>query len=328
MKANPTAGTAAVGGSVSPGVAGTPAAAAGAPAAGAAAAGTSGAGMASAGTSAGGMSAAGGTGGMSTPAAGGFPKADAVNTDRMGPYKFMKYTDGLKSSVYGSAVVYYPTDAQPPFAATVFSPGFTATKEDYENFLGPLMASHGLVILLTSPTSTSDQPPARADDLEDAMKQIAAENTREGSPLKGKLAPERIAITGQSMGGGGTCIAANRLGNKIRAAMPFEPWEPGMTFPKIQAPTMIIAAQSDTIAGVAQNALPFYMSIPDSVKKYYVEFAGASHYLTTGDEGTNYDVQSKYIIAFYKVYLEDDMRYLDVLNAPMDKELSKYMHTM
>lgn len=274
------------------------------------------------------MSAAGGSGGMASPAVGGFPKTDALNTSRMGPHQFMKYTDGLKSSVYGSAVVYYPTDAEPPFASVVFSPGFTATKEDYENFLGPLMASHGIVIMLTSPTSTSDQPPARADDLEDALKQIAAENTREGSPLKGKLATDRQAITGQSMGGGGTCIAANRLANKIRAAMPFEPWEPGMTFPKIMAPIMFIAAQSDTIAGVSQNALPFYMSVPESVKKYYAEFAGASHYLTTGDQGTNYEVQSKYMISFLKVYLEDDMRYLDVLNGPMDMELSKYMHSM
>jgi hypothetical protein len=328
MTASPTpsAGAAAISGSMTTGTAGVGVSGI---AGSAAVAGAGSASTATAGTSAAGASAGGAAGDTSAPpSAGGFPKTDAVNTDRMGPHQFMKYTDGLKSSVYSSAIVYYPTDAEPPFASMVFSPGFTATKEDYENFLGPLMASHGLVIMLTSPTSTSDQPPARADDLEDALKQIAAENEREGSPLKGKLATDRQAITGQSMGGGGTCIAANRLANKIRCAMPFEPWEPGMTFPKIQAPVMFIAAQSDTIAGVAQNALPFYMSVPDTVKKYYVEFAGASHYLTTGDQGTNYEVQSKYMIAFFKVYLEDDMRYMDVLNGMMDKELSKYMHSM
>jgi hypothetical protein len=289
---------------------------------------------ASAAAGAGGMAAlSGGSSGSATAGAGGvmampggadFPKDEPVNTDRMGPHMFDKYTMGLNSPTYASAIVYYPTDATPPFASIVFSPGFTATKEDYENFLGPLFASHGVVVLLTTPTSTSDQPPARADDLEAAMKQIDAENMRDGSPLKGKLATDRKCISGQSMGGGGTCIAANRLGTSIKCALPYEPWEPGMTFPKIQAPVMFIAAQSDTIAGVAQNAKPFYMSVPDSVPKYYVEFAGASHYLTTGDEGTNYDVQSKYIISFFKAYAEDDMRYLDVLNAPMDKELSDY----
>jgi hypothetical protein len=72
------------------------------------------------------------------------------------------------------------------------------------------------------------------------------------------------------------------------------------------------------------NASFFYDSIPDTVSKYYVEFSGASHFLTTNDLGTADDGQSKYMIAFYKVYLEDDMRYLDVLNGPMDAELSQY----
>jgi hypothetical protein len=34
------------------------------------------------------------------------------------------------------------------------------------------------------------------------------------------------------------------------------------------------------------------------------------------------------MIAFYKVYLEDDMRYLDVLNAAPDAALSMYIPAM
>jgi hypothetical protein len=66
--------------------------------------------------------------------------------------------------------------------------------------------------------------------------------------------------------------------------------------------------------------------VPDPTPKYYVEFAGASHYLSSGDEGSNYDVQSKYMISFAKVYMEDDMRYMEVLTGAMDKELSAYEH--
>jgi predicted dienelactone hydrolase len=94
----------------------------------------------------------------------------------------------------------------------------------------------------------------------------------------------------------------------------------------IKAPTLFIAAQSDTIAAVAQNAQVFYNSIPSPVPKYYAEFTGASHFLTTNDLGTAYDVQSKYMIAFYKVYLEDDMRYMSVLTAAADPKLSAYKH--
>jgi hypothetical protein len=61
--------------------------------------------------------------------------------------------------------------------------------------------------------------------------------------------------------------------------------------------------------------------------KYYVEFAGADHFLTTNDLGTAYDAQSKYMIAFYKRLLEDDTRYDELLNAGPDKALSKYEHT-
>lgn len=279
---------------------------------------------------AGGTAGAGGdpaTGGVGGAPSGGFPRNDMVNTDQKGPYMTANYTMGLDNPTYASSIMFYPTDATPPYAATVFSPGFTATKEQYMNFLGPLLASHGIAILLTTPTTTGDQPQQRADDLKAAVKQIATENTREGSPLKGKLAPDRVCVTGHSMGGGGTMWAANSLGDMIRCAVPLQPWQPGQTFTMVKAPTLFIAAQSDTIAAPAQNASVFYNSIPAGVPKYYAEFAGASHFLTTNDLGTAYDVQSKYMIAFYKVYLEDDMRYMSVLTGPPDMALSAYKHS-
>jgi hypothetical protein len=110
--------------------------------------------------------------------------------------------------------------------------------------------------------------------------------------------------------------------------VPLQPWQPGQSFAEITAPIMFIAAQSDTVATVSSNASLFYDSIPATVKKYYVEFAGASHFLTTNDLGTAYDGQSKYMIAFYKRYLEDDTRYDEILNAAADPELSQYMRPM
>jgi predicted dienelactone hydrolase len=221
--------------------------------------------------------------------------------------------------------MYYPTDAPPPYAVIVFSPGFTATKEDYTNYYGAMIASHGMVILLTTPTSTNDQPRARGTDLEAAVAQIAKENVREGSPVKGKLAPDRICVTGHSMGGGGTLWAATSLGNKIKCALPLQPWQPGQSFAQIVAPTMFIAAQSDNVAGVAQNASAFYQSIPNTVAKYYVEFAGADHYLSTNRAmAPSIAAQAKWMIPFYKAYLEDDPRYLALLNEPKSSDLSRY----
>ncbi len=333
----PAAGPGPAGGSTSPGMGGT-AGGATAPvggSTGAAATGASGSsGMGAAGgtTAAGAGGAAGedtmtagaGAGGSTEPTPGGLPRADEMNVEQMGPYAFDSYTEGLDNPTYASSIMYYPTDAAPPFGVVAFSPGFTATKEQYMDFLGPLLASHGIAILLTTPTTTGDFPTQRSEDLQAALEQIAKENEREGSPLKGKLATDRTCVTGHSMGGGGTLWAASELGDKVRCAVPLQPWQPGQSFSMIVAPTMFIAAEADSVAGVSSNASLFYESIPETVPKYYVEFAGASHYLTSNTRGSNYEGQSKYMIAFYKVYLEDDMRYLDVLNAPMDGERSEY----
>lgn len=281
--------------------------------------------MASAGAGAGGESTAGMGGSMPPePGPGGLPRADEVNVEQMGPYAFESFTEGTSNSAYGSAILYYPTDATPPFAAVVFSPGFTATKESYQDFLGPLLASHGIVMMLTTPTTTGDFPNQRAADLEAAIEQLEALNEMSGSPVQGKLATDRVCVTGHSMGGGGSLWAANDLGERVRCAVPLQPWQPGQSFSSIVAPTMFITGERDNVAGNSSNSRVHYGSIPDSVPKYYVEFAGADHYLTTNTRGTNYAVQSRYMIAFYKVYAEDDRRYLEFLDAPPDAELSDY----
>lgn len=272
---------------------------------------------------AGASSGAAGSGGASP---GGFPRTgEEINIKAKGPYTVKYYSDGLQATEYASAVMYYPEDATPPFAAVALSPGFTAYGTDYE-FVGDMLASHGIAALLTTPTSTSDLPQQRGEDLVAAVMHLKEENTREGSPLKGKIATDRIGITGHSMGGGGSLFGANSLGNMIRCVVPMEPWQPGGAFPMIAAPTMIIGAASDTIAAVSGNAQGHYNSIPDSVEKFLVVFEG-DHYLSTDRTSgipqsehavanENYDPQAAYMIPFYKVFLEDDERYKAYLYGP------------
>ena len=272
-------------------------------------------------------SSAGGSGG-SAPSTGGFPRSgEDINIKAKGPYTVKSYTDGLMAAEYSSAVMYYPQDATPPFAAVALAPGYTASGTDYE-FVGDMLASHGIAALLTTPTDTNaDQPPARGDDLVAAVKHLMEENARPGSPLEGKLATDRICVTGQSMGGGGSLFAANQLGDMIRCAMPLEPWQPGGSFPMITAPIMIIGAASDTIAAVSSNAGPHYDSIPASTEKFLVVFEG-DHYLSTDRtsgiaQGTpavaneNYDPQAAYMVPFYKLFLESDERYRPYLYGAM-----------
>ncbi|HKU41719.1 MAG TPA: hypothetical protein VJR89_26360 [Polyangiales bacterium] len=289
---NPSAGTSAAGSGDIP--------AAGAPAAGAS-----------------GVTAAGASGAPAPMA--GFPKTDEINIKAKGPYTVKSYKEGLEATEYSSAVMYYPEGAQPPFAAVALAPGYTASGTDYE-FVGDMLASHGIAALLTTPTNTNaDQPAARGDDLVAAVKHIMQENSRQGSPLLGKLATDRICVTGHSMGGGGSLFAANKLGNMIRCAVPMQPWQTGGSFPMITAPTMIIGAASDTTASVSSHASQHYASIPNTTEKFLVVFEG-DHYLSTDRTSgipagmpamanQNYDIQAAYMVPFYKLFLESDERY-------------------
>jgi predicted dienelactone hydrolase len=188
--------------------------------------------------------------------------------------------------------------------------------------------------------SAADGVERAAEDLVAAVKHIMKENDRQGSSLTGKLATDRICVTGQSMGGGGSLFAANELGNMIRCALPLEPWQPSGSFPKISAPTLIIGAASDTIAAVSSNAQPHYDSIPDTTEKFLVVFEG-DHYLSTdrtsgiaaGMEANatpSYDPQAAYMIPFYKLFLESDERYRPYLydDSVRSKDIvTSYMHS-
>jgi len=260
---------------------------------------------------------------------GGFPRTEVpVNVSAKGPYTFKSYTEGLRDPAYSSAVMYYPESAPLPLAAIVFAPGYTATKENYTK-LGELIASHGFAMMLTTPTDTnSDQPNERGKDLVAAVARIKLENERAGSPLQGKIAFDRVCVTGQSMGGGGTLWAASELGNKIRCAVPLQSWQPSQRFAMITAPTLFISAERDTVAGNASNSKFHYDSIPTSVEKIFAEFRGADHYLTT-NRTTMWDDQARVMVPFYKLKLEDDERYRPYLYGGMEPKdaLSRYEHS-
>ncbi len=72
----------------------------------------------------------------------------------------------------------------------------------YAGFLQTI-ASHGFLVITTGGTP-HDGPPGRqatAADLEAAIDWAKRENSRSGSPLKGKIETRRIAVMGQSCGG-------------------------------------------------------------------------------------------------------------------------------
>src|SRR5690606_22871344 len=147
----------------------------------------------------------------------------------------------VKEPGYAEGTLYWPVDATPPFASVAVVPGFVSVQAQIQEW-GPFLASHGIVAMTLGTNSGLDQPPARATALLDALKTIRAENTREGSELKGKLDVNRQAVMGWSMGGGGALLAAERT-PELKATISLAGWNPGYNYGKVTVPALLFAAK-------------------------------------------------------------------------------------
>ncbi len=70
----------------------------------------------------------------------------------------------------------------------------------YSGFLTTI-ASHGFLVMGTLPLEGAARRQETADDVRGAIAWAEKENTRDGSPLKGKIALDKVAVMGQSCGG-------------------------------------------------------------------------------------------------------------------------------
>lgn len=224
-----------------------------------------------------------------------------------GPYHVARYSAGLADSpAYAEYDVDYPENATPPFAGVAVIPGFIEGRSAVGDW-GPFLASYGFAVLTVDPNTPLDSPTARADALWAAINSLKDENTRAGGPLAGKVDTGRFAVMGHSMGGGGTLETANGHSAGLRAAIPLTPWDLVTSFGMITVPTLILAGQSDTVAPVAQHAMPFYSSIPSSTVKAYAEFTGGDHFVASSPL-TNKGI-AVLGLSWLKVHVEGDTRY-------------------
>jgi len=226
----------------------------------------------------------------------------------MGKFTVKTYTSGYPDAPeYADSTMHYPEGLDGPLPAMAIVPGFLSAQSTIQKW-GPFLASHGIIVLTIGTNSTADQPDARATALWGAIGTIKGENTREGSPIKGKVDVERLGIGGWSMGGGGTLIGITAH-PELKAAMALCPWSPGVTFPKVTTPIIFLAAKNDQLA--AGQSQPFYDSIPETTPKMLWERSNADHF--ANDPDNNMGAQGRYGLSWLKVYLEGDARYKQFL---------------
>lgn len=215
---------------------------------------------------------------------------------------------------FGGGTIYYPTTtSEGKWGAVAMSPGFTADKSSLA-WLGPRLASQGFVIFIIDTNTRLDNPPSRGTQLLAALDYLTTK-----SSVASRIDTSRLAVSGHSMGGGGTLVAATRRPS-LKAAIPIAPWSGDKSFNTDQVPTLIFSGSADTIAPPADHANRFYASIPASTPKGLLELRGASHFFPQTANVT----LAKYSIAWLKRWVDGDTRYTQFLcPTPKDASLSK-----
>ena len=259
------------------------------------------------------------------------PPALAARIDAaraVGPFDVerVRERDGLRNGPgYRGATIYHPvrkvaadgeSTPEPPAqsAGVVLVPGFMGPERSMSRW-GPFLASHGYAVMTIGTNGLSDNPDARGAALVDGMVTLRAENERPDSPLFGRIDPDRIAVGGWSMGGGGAQVAAT-LDPSIKAVLALCPWKPR---PHVThaVPVFFLGAENDGPAPVRKHALPHFERLDDETPKLLYEVRGTGHNLAMNPKYAGGDV-GRFALAWIKVFVDGDTSWLPLLEAKPD----------
>lgn len=204
---------------------------------------------------------------------------------------------------FGGGTIYYPTQAG-KYGVIALCPGFTATSTSLA-WLARRLASWGFVVVNMNTVTVFDFPSSRATEMRVALRYATNWSS---ATVRARIDPNRQAVAGHSMGGGGALIAAVR-NPELKAAYALMPWSPTYSPTSMKVPTMLVAADADTIAPAALMVRPYYKLIPATVPKAYAELRWGNHFspiLVNTPIG-------RYGAAWMKRFVDGDTRYQDFL---------------
>ena len=258
----------------------------------------------------------------------------------LGPYQFEYLTeaDGIRETdLYNGALLYYPLEANPPYASIVLIDAF-GDEYGLEGW-AQYFSSYGFIAMTignfdrTVMDGDSEWDYAdRALGLLDAIETIKQENIRDLSPLFGKVDTSRFAVSGYSTSGGGAHTAVT-MDSTLKTAILLNPAVafldsincPAETnyFCLIEehldhdVPVLIFAGENEYDELVSPDdptysnmwALPQYEYVPETTDKTYFESAGEGHGSSVWPVG---DVAG-YSLAWLHYFLLDEELYCDFL---------------
>ncbi|GFJ81874.1 poly(ethylene terephthalate) hydrolase family protein [Phytohabitans houttuyneae] len=205
--------------------------------------------------------------------------------------------------------IYYPTDtSQGTFGAIAISPGYTALFSAELAWMGPWLASHGFVVIGIETNSRNDFDTARGTQLLAALDYLTQQ-----SPVRDRVDPNRLAVSGHSMGGGGALSAAIRR-SSLKAVVGIAPYSPSSNLANDRVPTMVFSGQADTVV-TPSYATGLYNSLPATTESVYLEVAGADHGFMVGRSNP---VMIRTMLPFVKMFIDNDTRYSQFLCPLLD----------
>lgn len=237
-----------------------------------------------------------------------------------GPFQVAYYDQLPPVEEFSTATLYFPANRGTDFGGVAIAPGFIESQENFA-WWGRHLASHGYAVLVLDTNTPRDNPQLRAEALMAAIEVIRGEGERLGSPIRGKIIPEQMAVMGHSMGGGGALLAANAYSDQLKAAIPFTPWQPDGDFGDVAVPTLVFAGEIDRIASVADHAWPHFESLPAGIPRLYVEIRGGNHFIAnsiTENEGLRpnidvHDLLGGLGVAWLKLFVDGDEAYRELV---------------
>lgn len=236
-----------------------------------------------------------------------------------GPYRVGSSTIARQRD-FGGGTVYYPSStADGPFGVIAVAPGFIETQAT-NTWLGKLWASHGFVVVTINVLNLFEYPGPRKDELLAALNYVVAQSKVAGTPYFGKVDSSKRAVSGHSMGGGGT-LEAVRQDPSLKAAIPLAPWDLQKNFATVRVPTLIVSCETDIIAPNNTHSDTFYANLPATTPKALAEMKGEGHFCTTTSGAKKKPLIGKLTVSWLKRFVDEDTRYTPFLcGAPHEAD--------
>ncbi|MFV0523291.1 MAG: alpha/beta hydrolase [Acidimicrobiales bacterium] len=153
---------------------------------------------------------------------------------------------------FGGGAVFTPIAAPGLRPVVAISPGFSAPGRTL-HWLGRHLAGHGYVVVVIDTLTLVDPPSSRSLQLLAALDHVT---TRGPEPARSLADPDRRAVIGHSMGGGGA-LGAGAVRPSLDAVIALQPWALDWTWGNVTSPTLVIGADNDLTAPANVYALPF-----------------------------------------------------------------------